>query len=181
MLCTILFLFWFKIANEHREFRNYLLYSNKIVVITKREMRGSPRWSVDLQPRRMSSTGNVWTKDEYEQFIQGFVEEEQMCRIIFQMLFWLGCRVGELLALTSGDIDFEGGRCVSPRRITGEIRRIILHRRKRRVPIVRLQFQSFCRRNWKTSWTGSMGWHWRRESFQLRIGQFRRRWNRRGK
>ena len=25
MLCTILFLFWFKIANEHREFRNYLI------------------------------------------------------------------------------------------------------------------------------------------------------------
>ena len=24
MLCSILFLFWFKFANEHREFRNYL-------------------------------------------------------------------------------------------------------------------------------------------------------------
>ena len=32
-----------------------------------------------------------------------------MYRIIFQMLFWLGCRVGELLELTSEDIDFEGG------------------------------------------------------------------------
>ena len=32
-----------------------------------------------------------------------------MYRIIFQMLFWLGCRVGELLALTSQDIDFENG------------------------------------------------------------------------
>ena len=52
---------------------------------------------------------NFWTKDEYEQFIQGFTEEEEMYRITFQMLFWLGCRVGELLALTSEDIDFEGG------------------------------------------------------------------------
>ena len=34
---------------------------------------------------------------------------EEMYRIIFQMLFWLGCRVGELLALTSQDIDFENG------------------------------------------------------------------------
>ena len=32
-----------------------------------------------------------------------------MYRIIFQMLFWLGCRIGELLALTSQDIDFENG------------------------------------------------------------------------
>lgn len=52
---------------------------------------------------------NFWTKDEYEQFIQGFTEEEELYRIIFQMLFWLGCRVGELLALTSEDIDFESG------------------------------------------------------------------------
>lgn len=32
-----------------------------------------------------------------------------MYRIIFLMLFWLGCRVGELLALISEDIDFENG------------------------------------------------------------------------
>lgn len=52
---------------------------------------------------------NFWTKDEYEQFIQGFSSDEEMYQIIFQMLFWLGCRVGELLALTSEDIDFENG------------------------------------------------------------------------
>lgn len=38
---------------------------------------------------------NFWTKDEYEQFIQGFSSDEEMYRIIFQMLFWLGCRVGD--------------------------------------------------------------------------------------
>lgn len=38
---------------------------------------------------------NFWTKDEYEQFIQGFSPDEEMYRIIFQMLFWLGCRVGD--------------------------------------------------------------------------------------
>ena len=50
-----------------------------------------------------------WTKDELEVFIQCFTEEEEMYRIIFLMLFWLGCRVGELLALTESDIDLEGG------------------------------------------------------------------------
>ena len=52
---------------------------------------------------------NFWTKEEYEVFIQGFTESEELYRIIFQMLFWLGCRVGELLALTSEDIDLENG------------------------------------------------------------------------
>ena len=37
------------------------------------------------------------------------VDKKGMYQIIFQMLFWLGCRVGELLALTSEDIDFENG------------------------------------------------------------------------
>lgn len=32
-----------------------------------------------------------------------------MYRIIFQMLFWLGCRIGEVLALTASDIDLENG------------------------------------------------------------------------
>ena len=31
-----------------------------------------------------------------------------MYRIIFQMLFWLGCRVGELLALTSENLSDYG-------------------------------------------------------------------------
>lgn len=52
---------------------------------------------------------NFWTKDEYEQFIQCFSLDGEMYRIIFQMLFWLGCRVGELLVLTREDIDFEKG------------------------------------------------------------------------
>lgn len=64
---------------------------------------------VDKMGRANAKELNFWTKDEYEQFIQGFMEEEEMYRIIFQMLLWLGCRVGELLALTSEDIDFEGG------------------------------------------------------------------------
>lgn len=64
---------------------------------------------VDKMGRANAKELNFWTKDEYEQFRQGFTEEEELYRIIFQMLFWLGCRVGELLALTSEDIDFEGG------------------------------------------------------------------------
>lgn len=73
------------------------------------QLKESPCKKVDKMGRANAKELNFWTKDEYEQFIQGFTEEEEMYRIIFQMLFWLSCRVGELLALTSEDIDFEGG------------------------------------------------------------------------
>lgn len=73
------------------------------------QLKENPCKKVDKMGRANAKELNFWTKDEYEQFIQGFTEEEEMYRIIFQMLFWLGCRVGELLVLTSEDIDFEGG------------------------------------------------------------------------
>lgn len=73
------------------------------------QLKENPCKKVDKMGRANAKELNYWTKDEYEQFVQGFTEEEEMYRIIFQMLFWLECRVGELLALTSEDIDFESG------------------------------------------------------------------------
>ena len=73
------------------------------------DLKDNPCKKVDKMGRSNAKELNFWTKDEYEQFIQCFSPDEEMYRIIFQMLFWLGCRVGELLALTSQDIDFENG------------------------------------------------------------------------
>ena len=113
------------------------------------QLKEYPCKKVDKMGRANAKELNFWTKDEYEQFIQGFTEEEEMYRIIFQMLFWLGCRVGELLALTSEDIDFEGGTVSISKTYyrRNQTDYIILHRQKRRTLIVRLPFQSFCRRN----------------------------------
>lgn len=49
---------------------------------------------------------SFWTKEEYDKFISS-IPKESMYYIIFQILFWTGCREGELLALTGKDIDFE--------------------------------------------------------------------------
>ena len=73
------------------------------------DLKDNPCKKVDKMGRPNAKELNFWTKDEYEQFIQCFSPDEGMYQIIFQMLFWLGCRVGELLALTSEDIDFENG------------------------------------------------------------------------
>ncbi len=49
---------------------------------------------------------NFWTLDEYKQFIQT-MEPGTRYYLMFEMLFWTGCRIGELLAITKADINFE--------------------------------------------------------------------------
>lgn len=52
---------------------------------------------------------NFWTKDEYDTFIQT-IEKDSRYYIIFEVLFWTGCREGEMLALTRKDVDFENNQ-----------------------------------------------------------------------
>lgn len=60
--------------------------------------------------KRMGSSDSrsldFWTVDEYKKFI-ATIEPESKYYLIFEILFWTGCRVGELLALTPADIDLE--------------------------------------------------------------------------
>ena len=60
--------------------------------------------------KRMGSSDNrsldFWTVDEYQKFIQT-MEPGSRYYLIFEILFWTGCRIGELLALTPKDVDFE--------------------------------------------------------------------------
>lgn len=71
------------------------------------DLRDNPCKKVDKMGRSNAKELNFWTKDEYEVFLGTFAEGDEMYRLIFQMLFWLGCRIGEALALTSSDIDLE--------------------------------------------------------------------------
>ena len=50
-----------------------------------------------------------WTLDEFNRFIETF-EEGSKYHALFDLLFYSGCRIGEALALTVGDIDFENKR-----------------------------------------------------------------------
>lgn len=45
-----------------------------------------------------------WTRQEYAQFIKQ-IEEYTMQHLGFQLLYWTGMRIGEMMALTVGDID----------------------------------------------------------------------------
>lgn len=48
-----------------------------------------------------------WTLEEYKQFIETF-EKRTRGYLMFEILFWTGCREGEMLALTKKDIDLIG-------------------------------------------------------------------------
>ena len=47
-----------------------------------------------------------WTKDEYMKFIDEMLDKP-ISFYAFEMLYWTGMRLGELLALTPSDFDFE--------------------------------------------------------------------------
>lgn len=49
-----------------------------------------------------------WTKDEYQQFADAMMDKP-ISFYAFEMLYWCGIRVGELLALTTKDFDYEKG------------------------------------------------------------------------
>lgn len=48
---------------------------------------------------------DFWTLDEHQAFIKQ-IQPESRYYILFQILYWTGMRIGELLALTKSDIDF---------------------------------------------------------------------------
>ena len=70
-------------------------------------LKENPCKKIDKMGKANAKELNFWTKEEYDRFIQSFDEKEEMYRLMYQMLFWLGCRVGELLAICYGDINFK--------------------------------------------------------------------------
>jgi len=70
-------------------------------------------YDMDVNPikkvKRMgkSDSRNIdfWTLDEYKAFIST-VDPEDKYYILFEILFWTGCRIGEALALTIADVNF---------------------------------------------------------------------------
>ena len=47
-----------------------------------------------------------WTKEEYLRFADAMMDKP-MSFYAFEVLYWTGVRLGELLALTKQDFDFE--------------------------------------------------------------------------
>lgn len=56
--------------------------------------------------KKKANEMNIWTVEEFEKFVP-FVKQKPLNYVGFHVLFWCGLRIGELLALTVGDVDLD--------------------------------------------------------------------------
>lgn len=92
------------------------VFSNKIDTMFRTIFKyGAKRCGIPLNPfdgvnkvgKARSKSITFWTHTQYCDFI-GLIENPTT-HIIFQVLYYTGIRLGELLALTAADMDFENG------------------------------------------------------------------------
>lgn len=70
------------------------------------DLKNNPCKKAGKMGKNKADEMNFWTKEEFATFIDG-VMDKQHSYTAFMTLFWTGMRIGELLALTPADIDFE--------------------------------------------------------------------------
>lgn len=70
------------------------------------DLKSNPARKAGIIGKNYAEEMNFWTKDEFEKFSDALMDN-QRAHTAFMVLFWTGMRIGELLALTPGDIDFE--------------------------------------------------------------------------
>lgn len=70
------------------------------------DLKNNPCKKAGSMGKAKAEEMSFWTKDEYLQFLEA-VKDRPMSYMMFQILYWTGMRMGELLALTYEDIDFE--------------------------------------------------------------------------
>lgn len=73
------------------------------------DLSENPCKKVKKMGKSVADKLDFWTKEEYDRFIST-IEAGSRYYIMFEILFWTGCREGELLALTKSDIDFQNNR-----------------------------------------------------------------------
>ena len=85
--------------------------SNQIVCIFNYavkyyDLKSSPCKKAGSMGKNKADEMQFWTKQEFMKFIDCVIDKQQSY-IAFMTLYWTGMRIGELLALTPKDIDFE--------------------------------------------------------------------------
>lgn len=72
------------------------------------DLKNNPCKKVKKMGKSNAGKLAFWTKEEYDVFIKT-IPQDSMYYVIFEILFWTGCREGELLALTKNDILLDTG------------------------------------------------------------------------
>lgn len=71
-------------------------------------MRSNPCRKAGSMGKSKADERPYWTLEEFQKFSDAIMDKQDSW-IAFQILFWTGMRIGELLALQVKDIDFEQG------------------------------------------------------------------------
>jgi integrase len=69
-------------------------------------LKNNPCSKVGSIGKKHAAEMQFWTRDEYAAFADA-IKDDNRIYYAFEVLYWCGLRVGELLALTYADIDFE--------------------------------------------------------------------------
>ena len=104
-----------KIKEEHEYSQAYLrMLQNQMTALFTHafniyNLANNPCKKVKKMGKSDDRSLTFWTYDEYKLFIDTF-DKKGMHFVMFEILFWTGCREGELLALTMNDIDLSSHR-----------------------------------------------------------------------
>ena len=70
------------------------------------DLKSNPCRKAGSMGKNQADEMNFWTKEEFSDFADSIMDKQDSYTA-FTTLFWTGMRIGELLALTPGDINFE--------------------------------------------------------------------------
>ncbi|MFI3255137.1 MAG: site-specific integrase [Eubacteriales bacterium] len=70
------------------------------------DLKSNPAAKAGSMGKNKAEAMQFWTKQEFEEF-SNCLMDKQKSYVIFMTLYWTGLRIGELLALTRGDVNLE--------------------------------------------------------------------------
>lgn len=70
------------------------------------DLKSNPCRKAGSMGKNQADEMNFWTKEEFSDFVDSIMDKQDSYTA-FTTLFWTGMRIGELLALTPADINFE--------------------------------------------------------------------------
>lgn len=100
------------IKNENKYSETYLkTINNQLTAIFNYavkyyDLRENPCRKAGSMGKSNADEMLFWTKDEYNKFIE-CISDKPQSKMAYEMLYWTGVRIGELMALTLADIDFD--------------------------------------------------------------------------